>query len=146
MSDAFTVEFLTQIFAGLRRQVKKTLTDQRSIAGIGTAYADEILYAAKLSPIRYVSTLKSEEIERLYRETRAVLAHAIEEIRARSGGNLVAGHARDFLRVVKRAGQPCRECGTRIAEIRYARKKTYYCPTCQASGKAIPDRRSWLTR
>lgn len=146
LSDAFTVEFLTEAFAGLRRQLKKAVTAQGSIAGIGTAYADEILYAAKLSPIRYVSTLKTEEIERLHRETRAVLAHAIEQIRVRSGGNLVAGHARDFLRVVKNTGQPCPECGTKIAEIRYAQKKTYYCPTCQASGKRISDRRSWLTR
>ncbi len=146
LSDAFTVEYLGDAFAGLRRQLKKALTDQSAIAGIGTAYADEILYAAKLSPIRYVSTLKAEEIERLHRETRAVLAHAIEEIRARSGGNLVAGHARDFLRVYKRTGQPCPECGTPIAEIRYAQKKTYYCPTCQSSGKTIADRRAWLTR
>ncbi len=146
LSDAFTVEYLTTAFAGLRRQLKKALTDQSSIAGIGTAYADEVLYAAKLSPIRYVSTLKVDEIERLHRETRAVLAHAIEEIRRRSGGNLVAGHARDFLRVYKRTGQPCPDCGTPIAEIRYAQKKTYYCPTCQSSGKTIADRRSWLTR
>jgi len=146
LSDAFTVEFLTEAFAGLRRQLKKAVTDQQSIAGIGTAYADEILYAAKLSPIRYVSTLKTEEIERLHRGTRAVLAHAIREIRVRSGGNLVAGHARDFLRVVKHTGQPCPECGTKIAEIRYAQKKTYYCPTCQASGKRLADRRAWLTR
>ncbi len=146
LSDAFTVEFLTEAFAGLRRQLKKAVTAQGSIAGIGTAYADEILYAAKLSPIRYVSTLKTEEIERLHRATRAVLAHAIREIRVRSGGNLVAGHARDFLRVVKHTGQPCPECGTKIAEIRYAQKKTYYCPTCQGSGKRLADRRCWLTR
>ena len=146
LSDAFTVGFLTEAFAGLRRQLKKALTDQRSIAGIGTAYADEILHAAKLSPIRYASTLKPGEIERLHRQTRAVLTHAIQEIRVRSGGNLVAGHKRDFLRVVKHTGQPCPECGTKIAEIRYAQKKTYYCPTCQASGKTIADRRSWLTR
>ncbi len=146
LSDAFSSEFLAKTFAGFRRQLKKALTDQRSIAGIGTAYADEILYAAKLSPIRYVSTLKPEEIERLRRETRTVLANAIDEMRARSGGNLVGGHARDFLRVYKRTGQPCPECGTPIAEIRYAQTKTYYCPTCQASGKTIADRRSWLTR
>ena len=146
LSGVFTIEFLTKIFAGLRRQLKKVLTDQHSIAGIGTAYADEILYAAKLSPIRYVSTLKAEEIERLHRETRAVLTYAIEEIRVRAGENLIAGHVRDFLRVVRQTGQPCPECGTPIAEIRYAQTKTYYCPTCQSSGKTIADRRSWLTR
>lgn len=146
LSDAFTVESLTKTFTGLRRQLKKALTDQRSIAGIGTAYADEILYAAKLSPIRYVSTLKLEEIKRLHRETRDVLAHAIEEIRKCAGGNLVAGHKRDFLRIYKHTGQPCPDCGTNIAEIRYAQTKTYYCPTCQVSGKRLADRRAWLTR
>jgi len=146
LSAAFTVEYLADVFGGLRRQLKKALTDQRSICGIGSAYADEILFAAKLSPIRYVSALRSEEIERLHRETRAVLAGAIEEIRARAGGNLVAGHERDFLRIYKRTGQPCPECATPIAEIRYAQTKTYYCPSCQASGKTIADRRSWLTR
>ena len=146
LSDAFTVEFLKAAFAGVRRQLKKALTDQGSIAGIGTVYADEILYEAKLSPIRYVSTLKPEEVERLHRGTRTVLAHAIQEIRARAGGALVGGHSRGFLRVHKHTGQPCPECGTRIAEIRYAQKKTYYCPTCQASGKTIADRRSWLTK
>ena len=146
LTDAFAVEFLAEAFDGLRRQAKKAITHQPTIAGIGTAYADEILYAAKISPIRYVSTLKPEEIERLHRQTRNVLAHAIEEIRQRSGGNLVGGHSRDFLRVYKKTGQPCPECGTPIAEIRYAQTKTYYCPVCQSSGKTIADRRSWLTR
>jgi len=146
LSDEFTVEFLQRAFGGLRRQLKKALTDQWSIAGIGTAYADEILFAAKLSPIRYVSTLRPEEIERLHRATRTVLTDAIEQIRERSEGRVVAEHARDFLRVYKRTGQPCPDCGTKIAEIRYAQRRTFYCPTCQASGKALPDRRSWLAR
>jgi len=146
LSEGFTIDLLVRTFEGLRRQVKKALTDQGSIAGIGTAYADEILHAAKLSPIRYVSTLQREEIERLHRETRRVLTEAIDEIRARSRGSLVATHAREFLRVYKRTGEPCPECGTRIAEIRYAQTKTYYCPTCQSSGKMVADRRSWLTR
>ncbi len=146
LSDAFTPEALTELLAGRRRQLKKALTDQKTIAGIGTAYADEILYAAKLSPIRYVSTLEPEEIDRLHRETRAVLGTAIAEIRARAGGALIGGHSRDFVRVYKKTGQPCPECGTPIAEIRYAQKKTYYCPTCQSSGKTLADRRTWLTK
>jgi len=146
LSDAFTVGFLAEAFAGLRRQVKKALTDQASICGIGTAYADEILFEARISPIRYVSALSVEEIERLHRATRDVLLRSIEEIRRRAGENLVGGHARDFLRIYKRTGQPCPECGTPIAEIRYAQTRTYYCPSCQSSGKTISDRRSWLTR
>jgi len=146
LSDAFTVAFLTKTFDGLRRQAKKALTDQASICGIGTAYADEILFEARISPIRYVSTLSGEEIERLHRATRDVLSGAIEEIGRRAGDRLVGGHGHDFLRIYKRTGQPCPECGTPIAEIRYAQKKTYYCPTCQSSGKTLSDRRAWLTR
>jgi formamidopyrimidine-DNA glycosylase len=146
LSAAFSVEHLIEAFTGVRRQVKKAITDPSVIAGIGTAYADETLFVAKLSPIRYVSTLSSEEIERLHGAIRQVLLDAIVEIRARSGGAALVEHARDFLRVYKRTGQPCPDCGARIAEIRYAEQRTYYCPQCQAGGRTLPDRRSWLTR
>jgi len=146
LSDAFTVELLAKRFAGLRRQLKKALTDQHSIAGIGSAYADEILFAARLSPIRYVSTMSPEEIERLHRATQAVLTDAIAAIRAQAGENLIGGHSREFLKIYKRTGQPCPRCTAPIAEIRYAQTKTYYCPHCQSSGQKIADRRSWLSR
>ncbi len=146
LSEGFTVAFLERSFAGLRRQAKKALTDQRLIAGIGSAYADEILFAAKLSPIRYVSTMDREEIARLHRATGAVLREAIDAIRARSTGNPVVGHARGALRVYQRTGHPCPDCGTSIVEIRYAQTQTYYCPHCQSGGRILADRRGWLTR
>jgi len=146
LSDAFTLEYLQDAFAGRRQQLKKVLTDQRTIAGIGSAYSDEVCFAAKLSPIRYVSTLDAEEVARLYEAIRSILPEAIEEIRAQSNGRLLAGHSRDFLRIYKRTGKACPDCGTPIAEIRYAEKKTYYCPSCQSAGRTLPDRRSWLTR
>ena len=146
LSDAFTIEHLQKAVSGRRQQLKKVLTDQRMIAGIGTAYADEICFAARLSPIRYVSTLSDDETDRLYLAIRVVLQEAIEEIRSQSGGELLAGHGRGFLRVYKKTGQPCPACGGRIAEIRYAQTRTYYCPACQAGGRDLPDRRSWLTR
>ena len=142
----FTVETLTQLVTGRRRQVKKLLTDQRMIAGIGSAYADEILFAAKISPVRYVSTLSAGEIERLHKAIQRVLQNAIEEIRARVGDSLFTDEVRDFLKVYKHTGEPCPACGTPIAEIRYANTRTYYCPSCQASGRTLPDRRSWITR
>lgn len=145
-SPEFTVQALTEMVTGRRRQAKKLLTDQRMITGIGTAYADEILFSARISPIRYVSTLSSEEIERLHRATREVLQNAIEEIRSRIGGSLFTDEIRDFLRVYKREGEPCPVCETKIAEIRYANTRTYYCPTCQAGGRGLPDRRSWIRR
>jgi formamidopyrimidine-DNA glycosylase len=146
LSDAFTLVVLQAAVRERRQQLKKVLTDQRTVVGIGTAYADEICFAARLSPIRYVSTLSTEEVERLYEAIRAVLDWGISEIRSRSGGVLLAGHDRGFLRVYKKTGQPCPVCGAKIAEIRYAETRTYYCPNCQSAGKTLPDRRSWLTR
>ena len=146
LSPAFTVEALTEMVRGNRRQAKKLLTDQRMIAGIGSAYADEILFAARISPIRYVSTLSDEEIARLHGAIVEVLKSAIEEIKARLGDVPFADEVRDFLKVYKRTGEPCPVCGGKIAEIRYAHTRTYYCPNCQSSGRSLPDRRSWMKR
>lgn len=146
LSEGFTVDVLRDAVRGRRQQLKKVLTDQQTVVGIGTAYADEICHAARLSPIRYVSTLSLDEVGRLHESIRSVLSEAIVEIRARSGGSLLAGHDREFLRVYKKTGQPCPVCGATIAEIRYAETRTYYCPECQSAGRALPDRRSWLTR
>ncbi len=146
LSEAFTLDELTKHVMGPKRQLKKLLTDQTIIAGIGSAYADEILFDAQLSPIRYGPTLDAEEIERLYESVRSVLRESIDEIRKLAGGATLAPHDRPFARVYKRTGLPCVRCGTPIAEIRYAQTKTYYCPSCQSGGKTIKDRRSWLTR
>ena len=146
LSPGFTVDALAQMVEGRRRQAKKLLTDQKMIVGIGTAYADEILFEAKVSPIRYVNTLSPQEIERLHAAIRSVLQNAIEEIRTRAGDSLFTDEIRDFLQIYKHTGEPCPVCGTKIAEIRYSQTRTYYCPTCQASGKTLPDRRSWLKR
>ncbi|MDD5220195.1 MAG: Fpg/Nei family DNA glycosylase [Candidatus Bipolaricaulis sp.] len=146
LSDQFTAEFLAQRFAEERRQVKKAITDPSWIGGIGTAYADEILFAAKLSPIRYTNTLKKDELERLCVATREVLRAGIEATRARSKGSLVSDDARAAMRIYGRAGEPCPVCGDPIAEIRFAETRTFYCPHCQAGDKTIADRRSWLRR
>lgn len=146
LSSEFTVEALAGLVQGQRRQAKKFLTDQKAIAGIGTAYADEILFEAQISPTRFVNTLCDEEVERLYEAIRGVLGSAIEVIRARAGDRPFTKEIRDFLRIYNRAGEPCPVCGTQIAEVRRAQTNTYYCPTCQAGGKSLPDRRSWLRR
>ncbi len=146
LSNAFTVEALSAMVRAKRTQLKKLLTDQTNIAGIGSAYADEILFHAKLSPVRYGPTLVDDEITRLHGSVQHVLRWAIDEIRAGAGGPTLVPHARPFVRIVKRTGQPCPDCGAKIAEIRYAQTRTYYCPQCQSSGRTIKDRRSWLTR
>ena len=135
LSSALTVDALSDMVAKRRRQAKRLLTDQQMIAGIGSTYADEILFDAKISPVRYVNTLCSMEIEQLRRSITKVLENAIEQIRIRIGDSLFTDEVRDFMRVYKRTGQACLVCGTKIAEIRYANTRTYYCPRCQGSRK-----------
>ncbi len=137
---------LARVLGGERRQLKKMLTDQSLIVGIGTAYADEILFRARLSPIRYANTLDTDEIERLCQAIRDVLSEAIVRTRREAGGALVGEHRAEGMAVYKRTGEPCAACGTPIAEIRFAETRTYYCPSCQARGKTIADRRAWLKR
>ena len=135
LSSALTTVALNDMVAKRRRQAKRLLTDQRMIAGIGGTYADEILFDAKISPVRYVNTLCSMEIEQLRRSITKVLENAIEQIRIRIGDSLFTDEVRDFMRVYKRTGQACLVCGTKIAEIRYANTRTYYCARCQGSRK-----------
>jgi len=135
LSSALTVDALSDMVAKRRRQAKRLLTDQQMIAGIGSTYADEILFDAKISPVRYVNTLCSMEIEQLRRSITRVLENAIEQIRIRIGDSLFTDEVRDFMRVYKRTGQACLVCGTKIAEIRYANTRTYHCPRCQGSRK-----------
>jgi len=146
LSSDFTIDYLAQHVLGRKRQLKKLLTDHKIIGGIGTAYADEILFDAKLSPIRYGATLDGDEIARLHEAIRSVLRWATHEIRAEAGGATLTPHERPFARIYKKTEQPCPDCGTKIAEIRYAQTQTYYCPSCQSQGKSVRDRRSWLTR
>ena len=146
LSSDFTIDYLSGQVTGRKRQLKKLLIDQTIVAGIGTAYADEILFAAKLSPIRYGTTLGENEIHRLHESIQSVLRWATDEIRAEAGGATLTPHERPFARIYMKTEEACPECGTKIAEIRYAQTKTYYCPGCQSQGKSSRDRRSWLTR
>lgn len=146
LSPAFSVSAVEEQTRGKRRQLKHLLTDQTLIAGIGSIYADEILFRAKLSPIRYASTLTKEETTRLHASVQEVLRDAIRELESASGGATLTAHERPFLRVAHRTGLPCPTCGTKIAEIRYARTQTYYCPPCQSQGPTSGDRRVWLAR
>jgi len=131
LSPEFTPEVLRGLLAGRRRTLKELLTDRSLIAGIGDAYADEILFTARLSPVRFAHTLTPEEVHRLWEATQSTLRWAIGEIRARVGDALVEREVRDFLRVHGRAGAPCPACGAAIAEFRFDDARTGYCPRCQ---------------
>ncbi|MCS7216676.1 MAG: Fpg/Nei family DNA glycosylase [Candidatus Bipolaricaulota bacterium] len=132
LAPEFTLAAFAQALGGKRRILKKALTDQSIVAGIGNAYADEILFWARLSPFRYVHTLTPEELERLWRAIPETLRWAIGEIKARAGTNLFDKEIRDFLFVHGRAGAPCRVCGTPIGEVLLENQRTNYCPRCQS--------------
>jgi formamidopyrimidine-DNA glycosylase len=121
-------------------QVKGVVTDQEVLAGIGNAYSDEILHAAKLSPFALTNRLTDEQLDRLYAATRQTLTDAVN----RSVGQRAAelkGEKRAGLRVHARTGLPCPVCGDTVREVSFADSSLQYCPTCQTNGKPLADRR-----
>ncbi|MFH1571228.1 MAG: DNA-formamidopyrimidine glycosylase family protein [Gemmatimonadota bacterium] len=136
---------LEQFAAALRREnhtLKRALTDPRAFSGIGNAYSDEILHAARLSPFKWTTQLDPDEVTRLYEATRTVLTHWIEHLRQECGDAFPEKVTafRPEMAVHGRCGQPCPVCGTAVQEIEYAANETNYCPRCQTGGKVLADR------
>jgi len=124
------------------RTLKRALTDPRIVSGIGNAYSDEILHAAKLSPIALTQKLKPEEWERLFTATRDTLQLWMGRLRyeaEKSFPEKVTAF-RPEMAVHGRYGKPCPRCGETIQRIRYADNETNYCPGCQTGGKLLADR------
>jgi formamidopyrimidine-DNA glycosylase len=124
------------------RTLKRALTDPRILSGIGNAYSDEILHAARLSPILQTHKLKPEEWERLYAATRATLETWMVRLKTEAETNFpekVTAFRKDMA-VHGRYGQPCPDCGEKIQRIRYADNETNYCARCQTGGKVLADR------
>jgi formamidopyrimidine-DNA glycosylase len=134
--DALDVDLagLREILARDRRQLHPLLRDQRAIAGIGRAHANEILHRAQLSPFKASTELTDDELERLATAMHEDLERALE-LRERGKGD------RDVYRVHDHLGQPCPVCGTPIAQVDYEEHTVYYCPTCQTGGRRLKDRR-----
>ena len=125
---------------GQKGQIKKVLTDQSVIAGIGNAYSDEALFVARLSPFKPAANLSDEEMSRLH----GALLEVLDDAVARSAGLPAAGlkaEKRSGLRVHGRRGQPCPICGDTVREVAFATKSLQYCATCQTGGKPLADRR-----
>ena len=122
--------------------LKRALTDPRVISGIGNAYSDEILHAARLSPITQTHKLKPEEWERLFAATRETLELWLERLRAeaKAGFPEKVTAFRKEMAVHGRYGQPCPRCGEKIQRIRYADNETDYCARCQTGGRVLADR------
>jgi formamidopyrimidine-DNA glycosylase len=140
MSDDFTFERFHDLVGADRSQLKGLLRDQSKIAGIGNAYSDEILHAARLSPFKPASNLTDDEARTLYDALRGVLSEAVTKARGLNAGDLKA-EKKLGMRVHGRAGQPCPVCGDTVREVSFADSSLDYCPTCQTGGKPLADRR-----
>ena len=141
LSSAFTREALAAMLGEARMQVKRFLLLQRYVVGIGNAFADEILWEARISPQAMTAALDGEAVIRLHRAIRDVLESAVATHRTAFAGSLPMQEPVSLLRVHRHGKEPCPRCGTPIAVIYYEERETYYCPTCQAGGKVYADRR-----
>jgi formamidopyrimidine-DNA glycosylase len=122
--------------------LKRALTDPRTFSGIGNAYSDEILHAARLSPIAQTRKLTEEEIARLHAAARETLEMWLDRLRAEARQKFPEKVTafREGMAVHGRYGQPCPRCGEKVLRIRYAGNETNYCARCQTGGKVLADR------
>lgn len=122
--------------------LKRALADPTLFSGIGNAYSDEILHAARLSPVALTSKLGDAEISRLYAATQSTLRQWIERLRAEAGEGFPERVTafRKEMAVHGKYGKPCPACGTTVQRIRYAANETNYCSRCQTGGKLLADR------
>lgn len=140
LAESFTVDALKAIVGGHRTQIKGLLRDQKVIAGIGNAYSDEVLHAAKMSPFKIAATLTDAQIADLHEAIVTTLREAMERAHGLAAKDLKA-EKKSGLRVHNRAGQACDVCGDTIREVSFADSSLQYCPTCQTGGKPLADRR-----
>ncbi|MFC8995769.1 Fpg/Nei family DNA glycosylase [Streptomyces rochei] len=140
LADDFDEARFAALLRGERRQLKGALRDQSLIAGVGNAYSDEILHAAKMSPFKRAASLTDEEAARLYTALRTTLTEAVERSRGVAAGRLKS-EKKSGLRVHGRTGEPCPVCGDTIREVSFSDSSLQYCPTCQTGGKPLADRR-----
>ncbi|MBL8930350.1 MAG: Fpg/Nei family DNA glycosylase [Kineosporiaceae bacterium] len=140
LGPGFDREALAALLAGKRQQVKGLLRDQAVIAGVGNAYSDEVLHAARLSPFAIAATLQDGEVDRLYAALREVLTSAVAAASGKPAKELKDAK-RAGMRVHARTGQPCPVCGDVVREVSFADSSLQYCATCQTGGKVLADRR-----
>ena len=140
LADDFTAEALAAILGGRRTQIKGVLRDQHIIAGIGNAYSDEVLHAAKMSPFKLASSFTPDEVATLHQAIVDTLRDAVKRSAGLAAADL-KGEKKTGLRVHGKTGQPCPVCGDTIREVSFADSSLQYCPTCQTGGKPLADRR-----
>ena len=132
----------TAILHSENHTLKRALSDPHLFSGIGNAYSDEILWQAKLSPVKLTRKLDDAEVARLHAATRATLRQWIERLREETGDKFPEKVTafRAGMAVHGRYKEPCPRCGSKVQRIRYAANETNYCPTCQTGGKLLADR------
>jgi len=140
LDPSFTEQTLAALLADRRTQIKGVLRDQHIIAGIGNAYSDEVLHAARMSPFKVASSLTPDQVRLLYDAIVTTLTDASKRAAGVAAGDLKA-EKKTGLRVHGRTGQPCPVCGDTIREVSFADSALQYCPTCQTGGKQLADRR-----
>lgn len=140
LSPEFTADAFAKLVAAKNQQIKGLLRDQSRIAGIGNAYSDEILHAAKMSPFRLTRSLTDEEVSTLHAAIVNTLSSAVAAAAGKPTKDLKDAK-RAEMRVHARAGQPCPVCGDTIREVSFADRALQHCPTCQTGGKPLADRR-----
>ncbi len=143
--DPLAADFGPEVLNGLlegagRSQLKGVLKDQRTIAGIGNAYSDEILHVARLSPFKPANSLTEAERKTLYAAITGELTAAIGRAEGLAAKDLKS-EKKLGMRVHGRTGQPCPVCGDTVAEVSFADSSLQYCPSCQTGGKKLADRR-----
>ncbi len=141
LADDFTLEALRAILeAEGRKQIKGVMRMQSIIAGIGNAYSDEILHAARMSPFKPANSLDEAELQTLYDAIRGTLGDAVQRSSGLAASEL-KGEKKSNLAVHGRTGQNCPVCGDVVREVSFADSSLQYCATCQTGGKPLADRR-----
>lgn len=140
LSEGFDRATFGSLLEGRRTQIKGVLRDQSIVAGVGNAYSDEILHAAKMSPYALAANLSEAEVDHLYSAMTTTLAEAIDAARGKPPAELKDAKRRG-MRVHGRRGEACPVCGDEVRSVFFADNSLEYCPTCQTGGKLLADRR-----
>ncbi|WP_106816963.1 Fpg/Nei family DNA glycosylase [Microbacterium timonense] len=140
LDPSFTRDVFASLLEGRRTQIKGVLRDQMIIAGVGNAYSDEILHAAKMSPYALASSLSSEDVDRLFAAMTETLTDAVAEASGKPPAELKDAKRRG-MQVHGRRGEKCPVCGDEVRSVFFADNSLEYCPTCQTGGKILADRR-----
>lgn len=135
MDETLTSNYLLDKFKNKRLPIKTVLLDQEIISGLGNIYADEVLFASGINPLKQASLLNEKECEKIISSAKEIILKAIEmggtTIKSYTSSLGVTGHYQDYLKVHKRENKPCLVCGKLIKRIKVGGRSTYYCEHCQ---------------